>query len=1083
MTKRLTMTLVALAVFVLFAVLPASAISASPTTGLFNGSVIMAGATVPTVFIGEAGLNLTPALTGNTYVVALGAGSPESFKIGWWAPGSPAFPSSPAVTYDLATRYTNFYVSPTDFGPYLGNWYCLTAANTVVSGIAGQPIFVVADPNQAITAWDIRANAGLGQDMTGKSVVRATPLTFKIDTNLASFTTDSAANARGNVRFMAFWNNGTPLTQTNPGSNLWVTQPDTGGFYQWGNATPIPPTAVGLVANLLQFRNVSMQNANVYGPGNYTRTMTFNNTFVTAGESISSSLNLTDAFGTTNVVSAEALDIGPVDINGNLQTLNANPTAARDGFITIKLKDEGGNVMSRLFQDSIGTSNALTNVWVLRQPFYFGNDAVLPNIAFTGANGLAANVFWDTGATDAGLGTALYPAGTYTVWTESTLSNMKDNYKLGSADYGGKTISLSGTVTLVSDTVKIEANKETVVRSKPFSVTITGRPLTQYFVWVKGTSSMSGAWDNQPPLVGLFQAAVYNDSPTNGFMPIGQYVPQNFVNRVLRDDVALDPTTGYNRTRYYVMINTSSSGTRTVEFVTTNWTKAQTYTIRVEQNFPVTPSGFPTVQAIPVPVAPLVPNSDFKSDEVDVKVEKGAVTITAAGDQSYYLGEEIKFSGTNTETATTYLFITGPNLYTQGSRLNDPLMDPRRTSTAARVDTPLWPGAMVVNNLPNTFVQRPVNADNTWDWKWGTANWALDAGTYTVYAVSGPADAQTLARVAYGTVSIIIKKPFVSATASQSTVAQNDKLFITGTAEGKPQQGVAIWVLGKNYGTVNTESVNSDASFSYEVSRAITSLMDAGQYFVVVQHPMQNQLFDIAMCANPNANQVCNYQQATPAGGAVGGATQTIFTLFGQGSLQGTDAAEALVQGINSPNVDDTYTKLVFLVEVASIRIDPIGDRHVGDKFTITATTNLAVDDEVLFNVVSSSFKPTQKSQSGEFSGASGTVKVTKGDSGLNTLSFDVDASTFKPDEYIANAQWVLNSATSGTALFNVLEGAAPTAVPTAVVTAAPTGETTAAPTEVPTAAPTKTPTQPGFGALVALIGLGAVAFFVVRRH
>ena len=63
--------------------------------------------------------------------------------------------------------------------------------------------------------------------------------------------------------------------------------------------------------------------------------------------------------------------------------------------------------------------------------------------------------------------------------------------------------------------------------------------------------------------------------------------------------------------------------------------------------------------------------------------------------------------------------------------------------------------------------------------------------------------------------------------------------------------------------------------------------------------------------------------------------------------------------------------------------------------------TNLAVDDEVLVQVYSSSFKPTQKSQSGEFSGATGTVKVTKGDSGMNKISFDVDSSTFKPDEYI----------------------------------------------------------------------------------
>ena len=62
----------------------------------------------------------------------------------------------------------------------------------------------------------------------------------------------------------------------------------------------------------------------------------------------------------------------------------------------------------------------------------------------------------------------------------------------------------------------------------------------------------------------------------------------------------------------------------------------------------------------------------FKSDEVDVKVEKGAVTIVAAGDQSYYLGEEIKFSGTNTESYKTYLFIIGPNLNENGAQLIAP---------------------------------------------------------------------------------------------------------------------------------------------------------------------------------------------------------------------------------------------------------------------------------------------------------------------------------------------------------------------------------------------------------------------------
>ena len=61
----------------------------------------------------------------------------------------------------------------------------------------------------------------------------------------------------------------------------------------------------------------------------------------------------------------------------------------------------------------------------------------------------------------------------------------------------------------------------------------------------------------------------------------------------------------------------------------------------------------------------------------------------------------------------------------------------------------------------------------------------------------------------------------------------------------------------------------------------------------------------------------------------------------------------------------------------AFIGIDPIADHYVGDRFTITGTTNLAADDQILVEVYSSTFTPTQKSQSGEFSGATGTVKVS----------------------------------------------------------------------------------------------------------
>jgi inhibitor of cysteine peptidase len=61
------------------------------------------------------------------------------------------------------------------------------------------------------------------------------------------------------------------------------------------------------------------------------------------------------------------------------------------------------------------------------------------------------------------------------------------------------------------------------------------------------------------------------------------------------------------------------------------------------------------------------------------------------------------------------------------------------------------------------------------------------------------------------------------------------------------------------------------------------------------------------------------------------------------------------------------------------ILIDPIPDHYVGDKFTIAGWTNLPLNAEILVEVYSSSFKPTQKSQSGAFSGATGTVQTREG--------------------------------------------------------------------------------------------------------
>ena len=96
----------------------------------------------------------------------------------------------------------------------------------------------------------------------------------------------------------------------------------------------------------------------------------------------------------------------------------------------------------------------------------------------------------------------------YTVIAQSRLNGMYDNYLNGGATYTGKTISQPATVTITSNTVAISANVNSVVRSKPFSITITGKPNAVYHLWVKGTASMDGTYDNQPPYITLEQVRI-----------------------------------------------------------------------------------------------------------------------------------------------------------------------------------------------------------------------------------------------------------------------------------------------------------------------------------------------------------------------------------------------------------------------------------------------------------------------------------------------------------------------------------------------------------------------------------------------
>ena len=606
-------------------------------------------------------------------------------------------------------------------------------------------------------------------------------------------------------------------------------------------------------------------------------------------------------------------------------------------------------------------------------------------------------------------------AGTYTAQAEY----VSPEYF---SDYAKKSNTIS--FTLQSSTLTITAAKDSVVRSNPFTVTISGKAQEVYAVYLENAISTDKNPELQPAQSG-FQS--------------------NFISDVTTGSPVAVIGGGF--------FKTDASGKRTVQYNTAANTEDKTYTIKV--NGLVTPytSGMTTA---------VLDTSDY--DKVKVKVEKGAVTISASGDGSYYIGDEIKLTGTNTDSSNIFLFLTGQNLAENGIVLKD-----LPTKTAAHLaENPV-----------------AVKTDNTWEYKWDTSQIALDTGAYTIYATSrltnGKASdkiqttskygdengyAVKLSDSEYATVSVNLKQPFLSAVPSGTVIAQGDKLYVRGTAEGKPNN-LMLYIFGPNFFEDYSITVEDDGTYEKKID--ISSSMSSNQYFVVVQHPMYNGVFDAQLVKEQNGD----YQYFKIMNSTTGGSQQGSFVVWGNNKLQGSQAADALTKMIDDANIDDIYTKLTFTVAAPWIRIANPGDQAAGSKFTISGTTNLAVDDQILVEVMSSSFTAVDKTSTSTTSGVSQTTKVVKGDTD-NTWSVDVDTTNWKLDEYTIKVNGIEVDVTT-TTNFNLVEKV----VTTTPTTAVPTGATPTA----TTAKPTETPKTPGFGAFIALAGLGAVALLVLRRN
>jgi hypothetical protein len=276
------------------------------------------------------------------------------------------------------------------------------------------------------------------------------------------------------------------------------------------------------------------------------------------------------------------------------------------------------------------------------------------------------------------------------------------------------------------------------------------------------------------------------------------------------------------------------------------------------------------------------------------------VKIAPLVNQKYFIGDDsIAFSGINTASNTTYLFITGPNLDPDGSQIQSS-----------------HPGqSPVIDSDASTFLTASVGPDNQWSYTWNTRKVLIDAGMYTVFAASTPRDFSHINDTHYAKVAFIMKRPAnidspEGNLSVPSVVRQGNKITISGTAKGNPYPGVAIWVIGApvpdTAGYANQFIVQPDSTGFYSLDLdSASARLEEGRYHVVVQHPMQNNVLDIYLDGNTPGNTKDGWvwnRMLTSNNDANG---TKIFKALGPGSLQGDDAFEALIFAFEDPVVDD----------------------------------------------------------------------------------------------------------------------------------------------------------------------------------
>ena len=446
-----------------------------------------------------------------------------------------------------------------------------------------------------------------------------------------------------------------------------------------------------------------------------------------------------------------------------------------------------------------------------------------------------------------------------------------------------------------------------------------------------------------------------------------------------------------------------------------------------------------------------------KDASVKVEIVKGKITANATAD-SFFIGNPIYLEGTTTAGSDLSFYIEGTNFpFVQIDLVAD---------IAADADLDVENGKWTVG-----FDSTQINSGAK----------KLIAGTYTIVvstwdAVNDPyplgitSMKEAAMDAVYGTAAVTLTQPFLTGIEAAPVAIQGSDYVITGTAYSADV--VNLYVFGTNYFKAFNATTDEEVFEFDQLKGTVTNNMAPGTYFYLIQHPMNDKKFNVwsgegnswTIDTVPGAADADFYYEAT---GATVAATPTfIFNAWQRGTNY---AAQALLDEISGQNIDDIFVQGTFEVEAQKLTINPIpAEVTKGSKLAVSGTTNSGKGVEVIVNVLAGTFGATVKGD--ENAATFITEKAVTQEDG--TWEAAIDTSKLVEGNYIVTVE---------------LNGQMYDSAAVKIVAAADQPDTPVDPEQPGQDEPGQdepvAPETPGFGALAALAGLGAVAVLLLRRE